>query len=62
METKRQLDVLDRRIAEAEYVTGSAYTIADMAIWPSCGGLAKGWLYGAYTKTLSVLPFGTAAS
>ena len=34
METKRQLDVLDRRLAEAEYMAGSAYTIADLAIWP----------------------------
>jgi GST-like protein len=47
METKRQLDVLDRRLAESEYVAGSAYTIADMAIWPWYDGLAKGWLYGA---------------
>jgi GSH-dependent disulfide-bond oxidoreductase len=34
METKRQLDVLNRRLAKAEYVAGSAYTIAKMAIWP----------------------------
>ena len=47
MEVKRQLDVLDRRLAESEYVAGPAYTIADMAIWPWYGGLAKGWLYGA---------------
>src|SRR5713226_2162673 len=47
METKRLLDVLDRRLAESEYVAGPAYTIADMAIWPWYGGLAKGWLYGA---------------
>jgi GSH-dependent disulfide-bond oxidoreductase len=47
METKRQLDVLDRRLAEKEYVAGSTYTIADMAIFPWYGGLAKGWLYGA---------------
>ena len=47
METKRQLDVLDRRLAESEYVAGPAYTIADMAIWPWYGGLAKGRLYGA---------------
>jgi GSH-dependent disulfide-bond oxidoreductase len=46
METKRLLDVLDRQLADNEYVTGSAYTIADMAIWPWWGGLAKGWLYG----------------
>jgi GST-like protein len=47
METKRQLDVLDRRLAESEYIAGSTYTIADMAIFPWYGGLAKGWLYGA---------------
>jgi GSH-dependent disulfide-bond oxidoreductase len=46
MEVKRQLDVLDRRLAESEYVAGSAYTIADMAIFPWYGWLAKGWLYG----------------
>ena len=47
METKRQLDVLDRRLAEVEYVAGADYTIADMAIWPWYGGLVKGWNYGA---------------
>src|SRR5471032_577200 len=47
METKRQLDVLDRQLAGNEYVAGSEYTIADMAIWPWYGGLAKGWLYEA---------------
>jgi GSH-dependent disulfide-bond oxidoreductase len=47
METKRQLDVLDRRLAETEYVAGSEYTIADMAIWPWYGGMAKGWQYEA---------------
>jgi len=47
METKRLLDVLDRRLAESEYVAGSTYTIADIAIFPWYGGLAKGWLYGA---------------
>ncbi len=47
METKRQLDVLNRRLAETEYVAGDDYTIADMAIWPWYGGLAKGWNYGA---------------
>src|SRR5271163_4054853 len=45
MEVKRQLDVLDRRLAEAEYVAGSAYSIADMAVWPWYGGMAKGLLY-----------------
>ncbi len=47
METKRQLDVLDRRLGETEYVAGNAYTIADMAILPWYGGIAKGWAYGA---------------
>jgi GST-like protein len=45
METKRQLDVLDRRLAESEYLGGADYTIADMAVWPWYGGLAKGLLY-----------------
>ena len=47
METKRQLDVLDRRLAGTKFVAGDEYTIADMAIWPWYGGLAKGWQYGA---------------
>jgi GST-like protein len=47
MEAKRLLDVLDRRLAESEYVAGNTYTIADMAVFPWYGGLAKGWLYGA---------------
>jgi len=47
MEVKRQLDVLDRRLAENEYIAGDTYTIADMAIFPWYGGLAKGWQYGA---------------
>ena len=47
MEVKRQLDVLDRRLADSAFVAGDEYTIADMAIWPWYGGLVKGWLYGA---------------
>ncbi|WP_426392475.1 glutathione-dependent disulfide-bond oxidoreductase [Variovorax sp. R-27] len=45
METKRQLDVLDRRLAESRYLAGNDYTIADMAVWPWYGALAKGQLY-----------------
>jgi len=47
MEVKRQLDVLDRRLAQHEYVAGLEYTIADMAIWPWYGALVKGALYNA---------------
>jgi GSH-dependent disulfide-bond oxidoreductase len=47
METKRQLDVLDRRLAESEYLGGSEYTIADIAVWPWYGGLVKGRQYDA---------------
>ncbi|HMG51570.1 MAG TPA: glutathione-dependent disulfide-bond oxidoreductase [Inquilinus sp.] len=47
MESKRLLDVLDRRLAETEYVAGDQYTIADMANWPWFGGLALGRAYNA---------------
>lgn len=47
METKRQLDVLDRRLAEHEYIAGDAYTIADMAIHPWYGALVQGGVYDA---------------
>ena len=60
MEVKRQMDVLDRRLAETAFVAGDEYTIADMAIWPWYGALAKGQLYeageflqvGSYTHVL----------
>ena len=47
METKRQLDVLDRHLAANAYMAGDSYSIADMAIWPWYGALSKGLLYGA---------------
>ena len=47
MEVKRQLDVLDRRLAESEYLAGPQYSIADIAVWPWYGALAKGLVYGA---------------
>ena len=47
MEVKRQLDVLDRRLAESEFLAGDALSIADIAVFPWYGGLAKGALYGA---------------
>ncbi len=47
MEVKRQLDVLDRHLADHEYRAGTEYTIADMAVWPWYGALAKGLIYDA---------------
>ena len=47
MEVKRQLDVLDRHLAEHHYLAGNDYTIADMAVWPWYGALVKGLLYEA---------------
>lgn len=54
METKRQLDVLDRRLGETEYLAGADYTIADIAVWPWYGGLTKGQLYGESARFLQV--------
>jgi GSH-dependent disulfide-bond oxidoreductase len=45
MEVKRQLDVLDRRLADNEYLAGDQYSVADIAVWPWYGALAKGLLY-----------------
>jgi GST-like protein len=47
MEVKRQMDVLDRRLADNVYVAGDEYSIADMAIWSWYGALARGELYDA---------------
>jgi GST-like protein len=47
MEVKRQMDVLDRNLAEREYMAGDEYSIADMAIWPWYGAMAKGIIYDA---------------
>ncbi|MET0256017.1 MAG: glutathione-dependent disulfide-bond oxidoreductase [Luteibacter sp.] len=47
MEVKRELDVLDRRLALVPYLAGDEYTVADMAVWPWYGALVLGTLYGA---------------
>jgi GST-like protein len=47
MEVKRQMDVLDRRLAECRYLAGDDYTVADIAVWPWYGALSKGLLYEA---------------
>ena len=57
LEAKRQLDVLDKRLAENEFVAGAQYTIADMAIWPWYGQLVQGELYEA-AEFLSVHEYG----
>jgi GST-like protein len=54
MEAKRQLDVLNRQLAEHEYVAGSDHTIADIAIWPWYGGLALDRIYDGAAEFLSV--------
>ncbi|CAM3764355.1 glutathione-dependent disulfide-bond oxidoreductase [Litorimonas haliclonae] len=47
MEAKRQLDVLNRRLADNEYLAGDEYSIADIAVWPWYGGVATGKVYDA---------------
>jgi len=47
METKRQLDVLDRRLAQSPYLAGDVYTIADIAVWPWYGQLVRDNVYSA---------------
>ena len=54
MEVKRQMDVLDRQLANHEFIAGDEYTIADMAIWPWYGRLAAGGAYGESAKFLQV--------
>jgi len=53
MEVKRQLDVLDRQLANNEYIAGDSYTIADMAILPWYGGISKGYSYNGAGEFLS---------
>jgi GST-like protein len=47
MEAKRQMDVLNRRLAESRFLAGDDYSIADIAVWPWYGALAKGQIYEA---------------
>ncbi|WP_237479787.1 glutathione-dependent disulfide-bond oxidoreductase [Lichenibacterium dinghuense] len=54
MEAKRQLDVLDKRLADNEFLAGADYSIADMAVWPWYGALMQGKMYGESATFLSV--------
>ena len=57
MEAKRQLDVLDRRLAETAFIAGDDYTIADIAIWPWYGALMQGKLYGTAAEFLQTADY-----
>ena len=57
MEVKRQLDVLDRQLAENKYMAGDEYSIADIAIWPWYGNLAQGKAYGEAGEFLDVASY-----
>jgi GST-like protein len=57
METKRQLDVLDRALAKHTYIAGYDYSIADIAIWPWYGQLALGRLYGDAAEFLDIASY-----
>jgi GST-like protein len=57
MEAKRQLDVLDRRLAETQFIAGDDYTIADIAIWPWYGQLMQGKLYGTAAEFLQTADY-----